>query len=116
MLLLIVSGGVFAQDLFDQAKLDNYFGKLEENNKFMGSVAITKNGEIVYTKSVGFADVENHVKATEKSKYRIGSVSKSFTAVLVLKAVEAKKIDLDQTIEKWFPAIANSQKITIGHF
>lgn len=115
MLLLIVSGGVFAQDLFDQAKLDNYFGKLEENNKFMGSVAITKNGEIVYTKSVGFADVENHVKATEKSKYRIGSVSKSFTAVLVLKAVEAKKIDLDQTIEKWFPAIANSQKITVRH-
>jgi len=73
MLLLIVSGGVFAQDLFDKAKLDNYFGKLEENNKFMGSVAVAKNGEIIYTKSVGFADVENNVKATEKSKYRIGS-------------------------------------------
>ena len=57
MLLLIVSGGVFAQDLFDKAKLDNYFGILEENNKFMGSVAVTKNGEIIYTKTVGFADV-----------------------------------------------------------
>ena len=115
MLLLIVSGGVFAQDLFDKAKLDNYFSILEENNKFMGSVAVTKNGEIIYTKSVGFADVENNVKATEKSKYRIGSVSKSFTAVLVLKAVEEKKIDLDQTIDKWFPTIANSQKITVRH-
>ena len=115
MLLLIVSGGVFAQDLFDKAKLDNYFCKLEENNKFMGSVAVAKNGEIIYTKTVGFADVENNVKATEKSKYRIGSVSKSFTAVLVLKAVEEKKIDLDQTIDKWFPTIANSQKITIRH-
>ena len=49
VLLLIVSGGVLAQDLFDKAKLDNYFGKLEENNKFMGSVAVTKNGEIIYT-------------------------------------------------------------------
>ncbi|MBR4136441.1 MAG: beta-lactamase family protein [Bacteroidales bacterium] len=115
MLLLTVSGSVFAQNLFDKAKLDNYFGKLEENNKFMGSVAVAKNGEIIYTKSIGFADVENNVKAAEKSKYRIGSVSKSFTAVLVLKAVEEKKIDLDQTIEKWFPAIANSQKITIRH-
>ena len=57
MLLLIVSGGVFAQDLFDKAKLDNYFDILEENNKFMGSVAVAKNGEIIYTKSVGFADV-----------------------------------------------------------
>ena len=74
MLLLIVSGSVLAQDLFDKAKLDNYFSKLEENNKFMGSVAVAKNGEIIYTKSVGFADVENNVKATEKSKYRIGSV------------------------------------------
>ena len=55
MLLLIVSGGVFAQDLFDKAKLDNYFDILEENNKFMGSVAVTKNGEIIYTKTVGFA-------------------------------------------------------------
>ncbi len=107
MLLLIVSGGVFAQDLFDKAKLDNYFDILEENNKFMGSVAVTKNGEIIYTKTVGFAEVENNVKATEKSKYRIGSASKSFTAVLVLKAVEEKKIDLDQTIDKWFPTIAN---------
>ena len=115
MLLLIVSGGVFAQDLFDKAKLDNYFDILEENNKFMGSVAVTKNGEIIYTKTVGFADVENNVKATEKSKYRIGSASKSFTAVLVLKAVEEKKIDLDQTIDKWFPTIANSQKITVRH-
>ena len=115
ILLLIVSGGVFAQDLFDKTKLDNYFGILEENNKFMGSVAVAKNGEIIYTKSVGFADVENNVKATEKSKYRIGSVSKSFTAVLVLKAVEEKKTDLDQTIDKWFPAIANSQEITIRH-
>ena len=113
--LLILSGGVFAQNLFDRAKLDNYFDKLEKNNKFMGSVAVAKNGEIIYTKAIGFADVENNVKATEKSKYRIGSVSKSFTAVLVLKAVEEKKIDLDQTIDKWFPTIANSQKITVRH-
>ena len=113
--LLILSGGVFAQNLFDKAKLDNYFDKLEENNKFMGSVAVAKNGEIIYTKAIGYADVENKVKATEKSKYRIGSASKSFTAVLVLKAVEEKKIDLDQTIDKWFPTIANSQKITVRH-
>ena len=66
--LLILSGGVFAQNLFDRAKLDNYFGILEENNKFMGSVAVAKNGEIIYTKSVGFADVENNVKATEKEE------------------------------------------------
>lgn len=104
-----------AQTNFDKAKLDSYFEALEKNNKFMGSVAVSKNGENIYTKSVGFADLENKVKATESTKYRIGSISKSFTAVLILKAVEQKKLDLDQTIDKWFPTITNAKKITVRH-
>ena len=55
--------------------------------RFNGNVLVAKNGEIIYTKTIGFADVENNVKATENSKYRIGSISKSFTTVLILKAV-----------------------------
>jgi len=100
---------------FDKAKLDSYFDALEKNNKFMGSVAVSKNGETIYSKSVGFSDIENNIKATENSKYRIGSISKSFTAVLILKAVEEKKIDLNQTIDKWFPTINNAKKITVEH-
>ena len=80
-----------AQTNFDKSKLDNYFNALEQNNKFMGSVAVSKNGEVIYTKSVGFTDVENNVKSIDNSKYRIGSISKTFTAVLILKAVEEKK-------------------------
>lgn len=103
------------QTHFDKVKLDNYFNTLEESNKFMGSVTVSKNGEIIYSKTVGFADVENNVKATEKSKYRIGSISKSFTAVLVLKAIEQKKLDLNQPIDKWFPTIKNAKEITVKH-
>lgn len=102
----------FAQD-FDSAKLDSYFNALETNNKFMGSVAVSKDGEIIYAKSVGFADVENHKKATENTKYRIGSISKTFTAVLVFKGVEAGRIDLDQHIIEFFPSFPNGDKITI---
>lgn len=102
----------FSQNL-DKTKLDNYFNALEQNNKFMGSVAVSKNGAIIYTKSVGFADVENKVVATEKTKYRIGSISKSFTAVLTLKAVEENKLGLNQTIDKWFPSLTNATKITV---
>jgi len=43
----------------------------------------------------------------------IGSISKTFTAVLILKAVEEKKLDLNQTIGKWFPTLKNSDKITV---
>lgn len=118
ILMVIVIGLIaitgFAQPL-DKSKLDAYFEKLEQNDKFMGSVAVSRNGEIIYTKSVGFADVENKLKANENSKYRIGSISKTFTTVLVMKAVEAKKLTLDQPIDKYFPAIKNAEKITVAN-
>ncbi len=104
----------FAQD-FDRAKLDNYFGVLETSNKFMGSVAVSQNGKIIYTRSIGFSEVENNTKANENSKYRIGSISKTFTSVLVFKAVEEKKLSLSQTIDKYFPTIKNADKITVSH-
>lgn len=105
---------IFAQE-FDKTKLDNYFDVLEMNNKFMGGVAVSQNGKIIYSKTIGYSDIENKIKANENSKYRIGSISKTFTAVLVLKAVEENKIDLNQTIDKYFSKIKNSDKITISH-
>lgn len=112
LLILIFSQIGFAQN-FDKTKLDRYFNELEANNKFMGSVAISKNGQIIYSKSIGYSDFENNVKANINSKYRIGSISKTFTTVLVLKAVEEKKLALDQTIQTYFPQIKNADRITI---
>lgn len=112
ILFLIIGQLAFAQN-FDKLKLDKYFKALEENNKFMGSVAISKNGKTIYTNAIGYADVENNIKATEKTKYRIGSISKSFTAVLALIAVEEEKLALNQTIDKWFPKVPNAKKITV---
>jgi len=100
---------------FDKAKLDAYIDTLANNNRFMGSVAVSNGKELIYTKSVGFADIEQGLKANENSKYRIGSISKTFTAVLVLKAIEENKLDLSQTIDKYFPEILNADKITITH-
>lgn len=104
----------FSQN-FDQTKLDDYFNALETNEKFMGSVAISQDGKIIYLKSIGYSDFESKVKAAEDTKYRIGSISKTFTSILVLKAVEEKKLYLNQTIDKYYPTIKNADKITIKH-
>ena len=114
LLIGILSQTATAQN-FNKAKLDSFFIALEVNNKFMGSVAISENGKIIYSKAIGFADLENKIRADENSRYRIGSISKTFTSVLVLKAAEEKKIDLDQTIDKYFPGIENANTITIRH-
>ena len=119
LFLLALIFGLFGQAAFsqefDNAKLDKFFDVLEANNKFMGSVALSKNGEIIYSRAVGFADVENQMKAEVDSKFRIGSISKTFTSVLVMKGVEERRIDLEQTINKYFPTIKNSNKIKISH-
>lgn len=111
--LLIVQNG-FAQQ-FDKDKLDRYFQALEEHNKFMGSVALAQNGKLIYTKSVGYADAEAKIKNTELTKFRIGSISKTFTSVLVFKAVEEKKLTLETTLDKFYPTVKNASKITIEH-
>lgn len=99
---------------FDKTKLDNYFNALEANNKFMGSVAISQNGEILYTKQIGYSDIENKIKPNDNTKYRIGSISKTFTTVLVFKAIGEGKLKLTEKIDTYFPTIKNANKITIS--
>lgn len=112
LLLLFFSSFGFSQEL-DISKLNTFFNNLEAHNKFLGSIAVSKNGKVVYTNSVGYVDAENKKKVNENTKYRIGSISKTFTAVLVLKASEIGKIDLNQSIDKFFPSLPNAGKISI---
>lgn len=110
--LWLTGHSVIAQEL-NTTKLDSYFDALEENNKFMGSVAVSRGGELIYKRTVGYSDVESSVKANENTKYRIGSISKTFTTVLVFKAIEEGKLELDQTIKSFFPKVKHADKITI---
>lgn len=100
---------------FDKTNLDNYFQALEKNNKFMGSVALSQNGKLIYTKQVGYADVANKIKPNDNTKYKIGSISKTFTTVLVFKAIEENKLKLTDKIDLYFPTIQNAQKISISN-
>lgn len=102
----------FSQN-FNKQRLDSLFQVLEKKDKFMGSISVSQNGKILYSNAIGFADIETSKKATTQTKYRIGSISKMFTSSLILKAAEEKKIKLNETLDKYFPQIENSKKITI---
>jgi CubicO group peptidase (beta-lactamase class C family) len=112
-LFLLFTVTTFAQNNY--AKLDSLFTLLESNNKFMGSVAISEGGKILYRKTVGITDIYSKHIATNDTKYRIGSISKMFTSAMIFKAVEEKKLTLDQTIDAYFPSVPNAKKITVGH-
>ena len=69
--LFLCGTTIFAQEInFD--KLDKYLENLEKNDKFMTSIAVSKNGEIIYQNSIGFADVENQIRAYHRTIYKIG--------------------------------------------
>lgn len=98
---------------FDSKKLDSLLQLLEEHHKFMGTLAVSHDQKTIYSNSIGYADVKNKIKTNSLTKYRIGSISKIFTATLALKAIEEGKLELNQTIEKYFPKIKNAHRITI---
>lgn len=111
---VLMVGASYAQAL-NVSKLDSLFQILEAKNKFMGSVTISENGKTLYAKSYGKADVETNKKNSAATKYRIGSVTKTFTACLVLKAVEEGKLALNEKIDNYFPTVENASKISIEH-
>lgn len=96
-----------------EQKLEAYFDALDGH--FMGSVVVRQDGKTVYQRSMGWADVENQIPATAETQYRIGSVSKTFTAVLVMKAAAEGRLSLSDSIAKYFPdaKIPNAEQITI---
>lgn len=112
IILIVQYNFIFSQNT-DSKKLDTYFSTLESNHKFMGSVAIYKDNKFIYNKQFGFAEVAKKAKPNHNTKYRIGSISKTFTAVLIFKAIEQGKLNLNQKIDKYFPTIKNASKITI---
>jgi serine beta-lactamase-like protein LACTB, mitochondrial len=68
------------------------------------SVAVIENGEYEWASGFGFADLENSVPASEHTLYRMGSISKSLTAVGALELWERGQIDLDAQVQKYCPA------------
>lgn len=107
-----ISGLAFSQNNVKE-KLGNYFDSLFVHHKVMGSFAFAENDRPTFVKVIGFADVEKKQKANVNTQYRIGSISKTFTAVLIMKAVEEKKISLNQKLSDFYPEIPNADKITI---
>lgn len=79
------------------------------------SVAVQHRGELILARGYGLADVENRVPATEHTVYRIGSVTKQFTAAAVMKLVEEGSVALDEPMTKYFPDYPVGEfHITVG--
>jgi CubicO group peptidase (beta-lactamase class C family) len=78
------------------------------------SAVILEDGKVLWTQGFGFADVERRVPATPDALYHIASLTKTFTAILVLQLVEQGKLDLDAPVSGYVPEIKDD-RIRIKH-
>jgi CubicO group peptidase (beta-lactamase class C family) len=111
---LLISLSIQAQE-FNKQKMDSLFSLIEAEDKGMGSIAITHQGESVYERAFGMAQVAQKVKATPHTRYHIGSISKTFTATIIMQLIEEGKLALNTPLSEFFPEIPNADSIHIEH-
>lgn len=97
------------------SRLDTFLLLLEKHNKAMGCLKINPAQGPGYERCFGMARIDKNRKNDRSTLFRVGSVSKTFTAVIVLKLVEQGKLSLGDRLDLWFPEIENAHQITIEH-
>lgn len=98
-------------------KIDELIGLFAEYGSFNGSILVAEKGEIIYKKGFGFANMEWDIPNQADTKHRLASVSKQFTAMIVMQLVAKGELDLDQPISTYladYPK-AKAERINLHH-
>jgi CubicO group peptidase (beta-lactamase class C family) len=75
------------------------------------AAAVLRDGEVVWETAVGAADVEADLEATPDTQYRIGSITKTFTAAAIMQLRDAGKLDLEDTLDRHVEGAAHTPTI-----
>jgi len=115
LLLAFITTFTSSAQEINKAKLDSFFNALDVNHKSMGSFAVFKNGTLAYQRSIGYRLLEksDSIAANSETQYRIGSITKMFTATMIFQLIDEGKLSLDTKLAKFFPQLPNAEKINI---
>lgn len=98
-----------------ESQVDEYMDAYVKLKKFSGAVLIAKDNEVLVSKGYGMANYEHDVPNMPYTKFRIGSVTKQFTAMAIMLLEERGLLNLDDTLDQFVPDFTNGEKITIHH-
>lgn len=97
-------------------RADAHISAFLKQGKFRGAVLVAKDGTPLLRKGYGLANAEWDIPNTPDTKFRLGSITKPFTAVAILQLAEAGKLKLDDPISKYYDGSPGSwEKITVHH-
>lgn len=98
-------------------KIENLLEKYHEYNLFNGSALVAADGEVILKEGFGMANMEYDIPNQPNTKHRLGSITKQFTAALILQLAEEGKLKLDEPISTYLPDYKGpaADKVTIHH-
>jgi hypothetical protein len=96
-------------------KIDEYLQAYQDLDKFSGSVLVARNDTVLVSSGYGMANREMEIRNTSATKFRLGSVTKQFTALAIMQLQEAGELDVTDLLTKYIPDYPNGDKITIHH-
>ena len=103
-----------AQD--NTARMEEIIHSYVSEKQFMGTVLVARDKTVILDKAYGFANLEWSIQNTPTTKFRLGSVTKQFTAASIFLLQERGKLKIDDPVKKYMPdAPAAWDKITIYH-
>ena len=113
--ILLSQPVAFAQD--HAAKIQEMLTLANKYRQFNGSVLVAENGKIIYKGAYGPANMEWNIPNTPDTKFRLGSITKQFTATVIMQLVEQGKIKLDAKLSDYLPDYRKDtgSKVTIHH-
>ena len=95
--------------------VDSLFSSVVKSGSAGAAVLVAQNGRVLFEKGYGLADVEKHAAATLETKFRIGSITKQFTAAAILKLQEEGKLSVNDKLSKFIPDYPRGDEVTIHH-
>ena len=111
--LLLLAGSCLAQDA---ARMDQIVQSFVADHQFMGSVLVAHGGDVILSKGYGSADLEWDVPNAPNTKFRLGSITKQFTAASILLLEERGKLNVNDPVKKYVTdAPAAWDKVTLFH-
>ena len=114
LLPLTLTNYLFAAEI-RVSQVDDYIDAYVNLKQFSGSVLIAKDNEVLVNKGYGMANYEHDVPNMPYTKFRIGSITKQFTAMAIMMLQERGLLKLDNTLDQYVSEFLDGDKITIHH-
>jgi CubicO group peptidase (beta-lactamase class C family) len=98
-----------------QDKIDTLLTAYVKENKFNGTVLVAQKGNVIYQKGFGYKDAAQKQPVDVTTVFQIGSITKQFTAAVIMQLQQEGKLSVADKLSKFFPGFTNGDKITIEH-